>query len=242
MKKFKKSIFISGGTLGIGKATVKMLVEKGYQVFFCGRDMKRVVEAEQETGGKGFVCDISNNNDVKDLKKKLNKLITKLDLLVNNAAISFDRKPLDEISVAELNRVFGTNVFGPVILTKELLPLLSTSKEPRIINIGSTASIDGYKFGSVYVSSKFALRGLTKCWQYELSRMNINVSLINPGDVSTAWNSQKRIEEDEDPNKLKSIEVAKAITNIIEMNHNSVVPEQFITPLATFANNDPFYK
>ena len=103
-----------------------------------------------------------------------------------------------------------------------------------IINIGSTASLKGYKNGSIYASSKFAVRCLSQCWQAELRKHNIRVCQINPSEVTTAFGNPERKEREEIHNKLTPKEVAHAIISSIEMNNRG-----FINELNIWATN-PF--
>ena len=104
----------------------------------------------------------------------------------------------------------------------------------RIINLGSTASLKGYKNGSIYSSSKFAVRSLTQCWQAELRPYNIRVCQVNPSEVPTAFANKERNERDEISNKLTTKEIAHAITSSLEMDDRG-----FINELNVWATN-PF--
>ena len=92
----------------------------------------------------------------------------------------------------------------------------------------------GYKGGSIYASSKFAVRALTQCWQAELRPFNIRVCQVNPSEVPTAFANKERIEREEIDNKLTTKEIAHAITSAIEMDERG-----FINELNVWATN-PF--
>ena len=102
---------------------------------------------------------------------------------------------------------------------------MKRQKHGTIINIGSTASLKGYKNGSIYASSKFAVRCLTQCWQAELRPYNIRVCQINPSEVTTAFGNPERLERDEVDNKLTSREISHAIISVIEMNNRGIINE-----------------
>ena len=102
----------------------------------------------------------------------------------------------------------------------EYLPL-----KGNIINIASTAALKGFARGTVYAASKFAVRGLTQCWQAELRKENIRVMLVNPSEVTTAFNNKKRIERDEEKKKLTPKEIAHAIVSAIKMDKRGFIPE-----------------
>ena len=111
---------------------------------------------------------------------------------------------------------------------------MKRNMEGTIINIGSTASLKGYKNGSIYSSSKFAVRSLTQCWQSELRPFNIRVCQVNPSEVTTAFGNSKRVERDKVYNKLTSKEISHAIISSIEMDNRG-----FINELNVWATN-PF--
>ena len=92
----------------------------------------------------------------------------KVDVLINNAGVGVS-KSISELSIDDFLSVFNVNVFGLALFTKEISKYMIDESYGTIINIGSTASLKGYKNGSIYSSSKFAVRCLTQCWQAELS-------------------------------------------------------------------------
>ena len=121
--------------------------------------------------------------------------------------------------------VFNTNVFGLALLTKELIPVMKKQSQGTIINIGSSASIRGFKNGSVYAASKFAVRALSQCWQAELRPHNIRVCQVNPSEVTTAFAQKDRKERADLDHKLSPKEIAHTIISIIEMRNKGFVPE-----------------
>ena len=111
------------------------------------------------------------------------------------------------------------------MLTQEVVKFFKAQKNGTIINIGSTAATNGFGSGSVYSSSKFALRGLTQCWRQELRKDNVRVMLVNPSEVTTAFNAKDRVERKEVENKLSPKEVAHAIVSAIKMDDRGFIPE-----------------
>ena len=132
---------------------------------------------------------------------------------------------MEELSIDDFLMVYNTNVFGLALLTKEVVPAMKQKKEGNIINIGSTASLKGYKTGSIYSSSKFALRSLTQCWQAELRPFNIRVTQVNPSEVTTAFANPERKEREEVHNKLTPKEIAHSIISALEMDDRGFIPE-----------------
>tara|TARA_Y100001935_G_C17277886_1_gene495752 strand:+ start:936 stop:1643 length:708 start_codon:yes stop_codon:yes gene_type:complete len=229
-----KNIIVTGGSLGIGKETAKSLVEKGANVLITGRSEERLQNAKLYTNADILEFDIADfDNLTQNAKKCLEILDNRVDVLINNAGIGV-RASVEELNIHDFLKVFNVNVFGLSLFTKEIIPLMKAKKSGTIINIGSTASLKGYKNGSIYSSSKFAVRCLTQCWQAELRPFNIRVCQVNPSEVTTAFANKERVERKEIHNKLTVREIAHAIVSAIEMDDRG-----FINELNVWATN-PF--
>ena len=220
-----KNIIITGGSLGIGKETARDLVKKGANVLITGRSVNRLFEAKIYTGSKIIEFDISDHENMsKNAKKCIDILDGRVDVLINNAGIGV-RKSVDELNIEDFLKVFNVNVFGLALFTKEIIPYMVKESFGTIINIGSTASLKGYKNGSIYSSSKFAVRCLTQCWQAELRPHNIRVCQVNPSEVTTAFGNSERVEREDVDNKLTPKEISHSIISTIEMNDRGFVNE-----------------
>ena len=229
-----KNIIITGGSLGIGKETAKSLVDKGANVLITGRSEKRLQQAKLYTNAKILEFDIADFDNISNNANKcLDILDGRVDVLVNNAGIGV-RRSVEELNIDDFLKVFNVNVFGLSLFTKELIPLMKSQKSGTIINIGSTASLKGYKNGSIYSSSKFAVRCLSQCWQAELRPFNIRVCQVNPSEVTTAFGNTERVEREEIHNKLSVREISHAIVSAIQMDERG-----FINELNVWATN-PF--
>jgi len=190
-----KNIIITGGSLGIGKETANHLLKRGANVLVTGRSIERLHDAFKNTNAKLVAFDIGDLDNIHlNAKKCLDFLGGKIDILINNAGVGV-RRSIEELNVSDFLHVFNINVFGLSLFTKEIVPLMKSQNKGTIINIGSTASLKGYAKGSIYASSKFAVRCLTQCWQAELRSHNILVCQINPSEVATAFGNSQRIEE-----------------------------------------------
>ncbi|MBL6873224.1 MAG: SDR family NAD(P)-dependent oxidoreductase [Flavobacteriales bacterium] len=229
-----KHILLTGGSLGIGKSTAKMLVDKGAKVLITGRNAERLKVASEYSGAEAIVFDVSDlDNLSRNAQNCLDLLGGKVDAIINNAGVgSFEK--VEDISQEQFLEVFNTNVFGLALLSKEIIPTMKSQQSGTIINIGSSASVKGFARGSVYAASKFAVRALTQCWQAELRPFNIRVCQLNPSEVTTAFYNQERIERVDEDNKLSPNEIAHSIVSVLEMDNKG-----FITELNVWATN-PF--
>ena len=229
-----KNIIITGGSLGIGKETARTLVQKGANVLITGRSESRLIEAKHYTGAKIIEFDISDHENISENAVEcIDILDGRVDALINNAGIGV-RKSIDELNIEDFLKVFNVNVFGLALFTKEIVPYMIKESYGTIINIGSTASLKGYKSGSIYSSSKFAVRCLTQCWQAELRPHNIRVCQLNPSEVTTAFGNPQRVEREDIDNKLTPKEISHSIVSAIEMDDRG-----FINELNIWATN-PF--
>lgn len=231
-----KNVIVTGGSLGIGKETALSLIKKGANVLVTGRSKERLRVAFQNTEVKIVEFDIGNLDDI-DLyaRKCMDIFNNQIDVLINNAGIGV-RRSVEELNKKDFLEVFNVNVFGLSLFTKQIVPFMKKQNRGTIINIGSTASLKGYKNGSVYASSKFAVRCLTQCWQAELRPYNIRVCQVNPSEVTTAFGNPKRLEREDIYNKLTPREISYAIISAIEMDDRGFMNELNIWATNPFDN------
>lgn len=184
-----KIALVTGGSSGIGFMIATGLVEAGAKVYIVSRKAEAIKSAEAELSKKGkcigFTGDVSNDEGVKNIVKKLNEYESKLDILVNNAGATWGA-PYESYPDKAWDRILNLNVRGVFNLTRDLTPLLEKAGKhgdpSRIINITSvasmnTASIQAYAYGP----SKAALNQMTRILANDLAHRNITVNAIAPG-------------------------------------------------------------
>jgi 3-oxoacyl-[acyl-carrier protein] reductase len=219
------TFLITGGSAGIGKATAKLLIEKGGKVAITGRNRSRLENAAEEIGAFPINTDAGNENDTERTFSEFNKKYNKLDCLINNAGIGGKWNEVSELDLEDFRNVYSVNVFGAAMMAKHAANIFKKQNYGNIINISSTAGTKGFAHGTVYASSKFALRGMTQCWQAELRKHNVRVILINPSEVITAFGSDEGKQKEEVPNKLRAFEIAHTIVSTLEMDDRGFIPE-----------------
>ena len=217
-------VLITGGSSGIGKATAKKLAKEGAIVAITGRDKKKLDAVASEINAIPIHLDVTKYNSIAVKTLDAFHSMGGIDVLVNNAGIG-EFGTLEKVKVDQFERVFATNVYGLTMMTQEVAKFMKAQERGTIINIGSTASTNGFASGSVYCASKFAVRGLTACWRNELRKNNIRVVLVNPSEVPTAFNNKDRIEREEEEKKLRSKDIAHAIISAIQMDERGFIPE-----------------
>jgi 3-oxoacyl-[acyl-carrier protein] reductase len=224
--KIKNSTFIvTGGTAGIGKATAKMLADSGGKVAITGRDKTKLNNVAKELGVFPIHADVAKKEDVDKTYELFLNEFDRLDCLVNNAGIGGGWSEITNLDMEAFHKVYDINVFGAAMMGSKAAQLFKEQNFGNIVNIASTAALKGYANGTVYSSSKFALRGMTQCWQADLRKYNVRVILVNPSEVTTAFGNKERIERKEISNKLRSEEIAHTIVSTLQMDDRGFIPE-----------------
>ncbi|MFM6998779.1 MAG: SDR family oxidoreductase [Bacteroidota bacterium] len=217
-------ILITGGSSGLGKATARLLIERGARVAITGRDRSKLEHVAAELGAWPLHYDASKESDILAMYAEIDREWGGLDVLVNNAGIGFFG-PVDEVSWSDFEKIFHTNVFGAAIVGREAARRMKAQNKGNIINIASSAGVRGFKNGTVYAASKFAVRGMTECWRDELRPHNIRVMLVNPSAVPTAFNVESREEKPLKDNMLRPEELAHAMVSALAMDDRGFIPE-----------------
>jgi 3-oxoacyl-[acyl-carrier protein] reductase len=170
------------------------------------------------------VADVTKPEDIDRTYQEFLARAGGLDVLINNAGLGAFPTLLDA-TLEQYEHIFRTNVFGPALMAQKAAAIFIEQQKGAIINIGSTASLRGFEKGGIYAASKFALRAMTESWQHELRKHSIRVMQVNPSEVATAFNSDKRIERTAADNKLRSQEIAYMIKSILELDDRAMIPE-----------------
>ena len=180
-----KNVLITGGSRGIGAACVEGFIKAGYKVFFTYKNNKeKADEIALRTGAKAICADVSSFEDM----KKAASYIGNIDIIINNAGIS-EIKMFQDITEADWDNMFNTNIKGMFITVKTFLDNMIHNKWGRIINISSMWGEQGGSCEVHYSASKSAVIGFTKALAKELGPSGITVNCISPGVIDTDMNS-----------------------------------------------------
>jgi 3-oxoacyl-[acyl-carrier protein] reductase len=219
---------VTGGSQGIGAAVVELARQAGHQVVFTGRDDGRVQKIAGQTGAHGLRADVGLAADNGRTIQVCQERMGGVDVLINNAGCAY-RAEIGSLDLAEMRREFETNVFGLVDVTNRVVPLMKAQGSGDIVNIASTSGMKGAAGGTAYSGSKWAVRGISQCWQAELRPHGIRVVCLCPSEVQTNFGGRTGRNN---PNKLYAADIAATIMAALDMPRRALWPE-----LAVFANN-----
>lgn len=184
-----KVAVITGGTRGIGFETVKVFKENHAKVILFGSKKESVEKAilllkEEGLEVEGYYPNLSDYEDIEKTMAEIIKKYKKIDILINNAGISANKK-IEETTVEDFEKIMKINVNAVFNMTKAVVPYMKKNNGGVILNTSSMVSIYGQPAGVGYPASKFAVNGITKSLARELAPFNIRVNAVAPGITKT---------------------------------------------------------
>lgn len=185
----EKIALVTGCSSGIGFETALALSRDGYFTYASMRNIGKASQIEQiakkeNLNLKVIQLDVDDKDSIKNAVSQILKEKSRIDVLVNNAGYGIFGC-LEDISVEELKEQFETNFFGIVRLIHETAPVMRKQKSGAIVNISSVAGRIGFPGSPAYISSKFALEGLSESLRYELAPFGVNIIIIEPGVIKS---------------------------------------------------------
>ena len=185
-----KVALITGGGRGIGKAVALAYAREGAKVAFCARTNSEIEQAAQDIGAlkaecRGWTCDVSVEESVKEFVAAASKEFGRIDILVNNAGVMTRPTPITELEVRKWDYTIAVNLRGPFLVTQALLPLMMKQRSGSIINVSSMIGRGAYANFTAYATSKWGLEGFTQILAAEVRSSGIRVNSVDPGVVAT---------------------------------------------------------
>lgn len=189
----QKIAIVTGSSSGIGLDTSVILAQNGFLTYATMRNLDKssIVKAAAEKEKlpiKIVKLDVTDDQSVKDAIRTVVSENGRIDVLVNNAGYGLVGA-FEDLSIDEIKNQYETNVFGLMRVTQSVLPIMRNQKSGIIVNVSSGAGLFGYPGGSAYVSTKFAIEGLSESISYELGQFGIKVVLIEPGFIKTNFSN-----------------------------------------------------
>jgi NAD(P)-dependent dehydrogenase (short-subunit alcohol dehydrogenase family) len=242
----QKVAIVTGSSSGIGYATSLLLARNGFHTYATMRNIGRSADV-QEIAYKERLpleviqLDVNDDASIRDSIEKVESENERIDVLVNNSGYGLVGA-FEDLSVEEIKSQFETNFFGVIRLTQQVLPIMRKQKSGTIVNISSGAGRIGFPGMSAYVSSKFALEGLSESMSYELEPFGIKVVIIEPGVIRTNFKKNsvmsKKSLDNSSISPYSSI-IQKIDSSISSMVEHATPPEEVAKTIlhATISNN-----
>jgi 3-oxoacyl-[acyl-carrier protein] reductase len=224
----RRRFLVTGASQGIGAAIVEQACKAGHQVVFTGRNGTLIDAVAARTGAHGVRADVGSADDNARTVRSCDEVMGGVDVLVNNAGYAY-RAEMGALDVDAMRAMFETNVFGLVDITNRVVAQMKARGDGDIVNIASTSGMKGAAGATPYAASKWAVRGISQCWQAELRPHGIRVTCICPSEVQTGFGGRTGRNN---PNKLYADDIAAAIMAGLALPRRVLWPE-----LAIFATN-----
>lgn len=240
-----KIAFITGASSGIGKACAEKLAKLGVNLILTARrkeileNLKKDLEEKYQIKVLILTFDVRNYDEVKSNIDSLPDDWKNIEILINNAGLAVGLDKFHEYKIDDVDKMIDTNVKGFIYIGNSIIPLmLKTDKVCSVINIGSVAGDIAYPGGSIYCSTKFAVKALSDSMRADLMDKKIKVTNIKPGLVETEFSVVRfRGDQDKADSVYKGIEplyaedVAETIVYVANLPDKIQIPELSITPL-----------
>lgn len=223
----EKVALVTGSSRGIGFVTSITLARNGFLTYASMRNLDkekeiRLVVDKEKIPLKTIQLDVTDSNSVHNAIKSIMEQSGRIDVLVNNAGYGLVGA-FEELSTEEIKQQYETNFFGVIRVTQAVLPIMRKQKSGIIVNMSSGAGRFGYPNGSAYVSTKFALEGLSESMAYEVEPFGIKIVLVEPGFVRTNF-SNVVAKRSQSPTSQYSKMTEKMAASIDQMKVNSSSP------------------
>ena len=207
----EKVALVTGSSTGIGFETSLALARDGFYTFATMRDIVKGEKIKEIAGKENLPIeiielDVDKEDSVKNAVQNIMKKKQRIDVLVNNAGWGLWGS-VEDVSVDEFKTQFETNFFSVIRMIQEVAPIMREQNSGNIVNISSIAGRIGFPISPAYISSKFALEGLSESLRFELMPFGINVIIIEPGMIKTNFFDPMKLGK-----KAEKTDVYKSIT------------------------------
>jgi NADP-dependent 3-hydroxy acid dehydrogenase YdfG len=220
-----KTVFITGGSSGIGSATVAALLEEGANVFALGYTQEHIEAVEQELGCDRLVMfqgDVRDEDTVREAFAACVDAFGTVDILINNAGVGMPTPHLAETDLSDYEQMMGVNARGVFLCNREALKLMKPQGSGHIVTVISMAGQRTNPVAPVYCASKFAARGLSMGLADQVVADGIRVTDVNPGPVDTNYWGDRDVPREK---MLSPEDVARVIRFAVTLPENVCVRE-----------------
>jgi len=205
----EKVALVTGSSSGVGLETSLALARDGYHTFASMRNIRKAGELEHAAKKENLSIyvielDVDKEESIVSAIKKVVADKGRLDVLVNNAGYG-QFGCVEDVSVDDFRKQFETNFFSIVRIIQEVSPIMRKQNSGIIVNISSVVGRMGLPVSPAYISTKFALEGLSECLRYELGQFGIKTTLIEPGVIKTNFFNSMKVPESKIDPKYKTL-------------------------------------
>ena len=226
----QKVAIVTGSSTGIGYETSLILARNGFLTYATMRNLNKSEDMKLTVAKENLPIQIKQLDVTEDLSvenaiQEISSETGRIDVLVNNAGYGLNGA-FEDLAMDEVKAQYETNVYGLMRTTQAVLPIMRKQKSGTIVNISSGAGRFGLPGGSAYVSTKFAVEGLSESMSYELEPFGIKVVIVEPGVIRTNFMDGLVIaKKSQDPNSPYSQIMQKIVTGFEEMMKNASSPD-----------------
>ena len=240
----QKVALVTGSSSGIGFETCLTLARNGFLTYATMRNLGKGATIQSVATKEGLPIrvvqlNVTEERSINDAIHSIKSDVGKIDVLVNNAGYGLNGA-FEDLAMEEIKAQYETNLFGVIRVTQAVLPIMRKQKSGIIVNISSGAGRFGYPGGSAYVSTKFAIEGLSESMAYELEPFGIRVVLVEPGVIKTNFvNSIVAAKKSQDPNSPYAQlmqNVATSFQHMIEGGSSTDVVAKVVLKAVTSEN------
>ena len=240
----QKVAVVTGSSSGIGFETSLTLARSGFLTYATMRNLGKGATIKSVAAEEGLPIhvvqlNVTEERSINDAIHSIKSDVGKIDVLVNNAGYGLNGA-FEDLAMEEIKAQYDTNLFGVIRVTQAVLPIMRKQKSGIIVNISSGAGRFGYPGGSAYVSTKFAIEGLSESMAYELEPFGIRVVLVEPGVIKTNFvNSMVAAKKSQDPNSPYAQlmqNVATSFQHMIEGGSSTDVVAKVVLKAVTSEN------
>ena len=232
---------VTGCSSGIGLETAVALAREGHFTFATMRNLKKVEALEKIVKDENLPIsilelDVDNKESMDNGIEKIMEQKGRIDTLVNNAGWGM-WGTVEDVSIDEFKEQFETNFFSIVRMIQKIAPIMRKQKSGSIVNVSSVAGRIGFPVSPAYISSKFALEGLSECLRFELSPFGINVITIEPGVIKTNFFDSMKMAKRSDSNSVYNDITSKVISGVKMMAEMGTDPKEVANAILKSIND-----
>ena len=233
---------VTGCSSGIGLETAVSLAREGHFTYATMRNMKKSGDLDKIVNDEGLPIkilelDVDDEESVDNALGKIMDEKGRIDTLVNNAGWGM-WGTVEDVSIEEFKQQFETNFFSIIRMIQKIAPVMRKQKSGNIVNVSSVAGRIGFPVTPAYISSKFALEGLSECLRFELGSFGINVIIIEPGVIKTNFFDSMKMAKKSDSDSVYNEITSKVVSGVKMMAEMGTEPKEVADTIIKSINEE----